>query len=133
MKTLISTIAVLACISCAHTQVQPKAAPVTEQLVPFNDVMHGLRPKPCVQAPKHYDMLDIAVEACQYNTDVKMPAACVYMGKKLMPEDVLMVCGAIMVQDDCPAKWRPTMEQCALPIEKAENPLNEDQPSEPHN
>ena len=86
----------------------------------FEDVKKGLRPLPCVQPAKSYDGLDIAVETCSYNVDNKMPAVCGYLGKRLEDGDVVMVCGQVWMQDTCTSKWRLTMKQCVLPVEKPE-------------
>ena len=113
-----ATVLLLTIGGCATSTPQSK-------LLSFNEVKHGLRAD-CVKAPSIYGPLNIAKETCQYNEDPTMPAACVFLGRDLMPNDTLMVCGAVLMQDSCMAKWRATTYQCSLPVEQPENPLNED-------
>lgn len=127
---------VLSCMSCAHIQpatvstVMKSVVKVNgpEQLVPFDDVKEGLRPLPCIQPPKYYNGLDRVLETCKYNINSdSMPAVCAYLGRKMMDDDQVFVCGAVKVQDNCKAQWRLTMMQCVLPVEdKPENQLNKD-------
>ena len=109
MKYLVALMLVASACATIKPAPQPKVNAVT-----FDDVKQGLRPG-CVAPPKHYSGLDIMVEGCQYNTNAKMPAACVYMGRQLMELDVVMICGAVLVQETCMANWLPTMFQCSIP------------------
>ena len=124
MKTIIASVALLTCISCAHTSPNKITAGPT---VAFSDVKEGLRPANCVQPPKFYNGLDISLETCRWNVNENMPAVCGFLGKKIMNDDQVFICGAVMVQDTCKSKYRLTMTQCVLPVEKPEEPLNKDQ------
>jgi hypothetical protein len=116
MKTLIGL--TLLCAACATTNtVKPTPAPI---MVGFDEVKEGIRAD-CVKPPNSYWGLDLMESVCRYNIDKAKPAACVYMGKKLLPPNTIFVCGALLSAPDCYSKWEPITIQCTiLPTKQGE-------------
>lgn len=114
IKYEVKVSALLLLVACATTTSQ--SIQQTQQVKPtervVEETLQGFRPN-CKPPPSMYWTLDVVEEACQYNPDPLMSAACIYFGMALMPGDFVMECGALLVQETCGSEWKPTKIQCA--------------------